>query len=389
MMMKNHKLLYLLIATALASGAGFLAWQHYASAPAATATAESAPSSNRIAPDTISFPPDAPQLTFLQIKPVEAWPKPLVEPLNARISYNDNSTARIFSPVSGRVTKISVDPGTSVKMGDELLILDSPDYAQAIADQEKAQADLLRKKLNYERSKLLLEARGLARKDLESAEADWHQAEAELIRAQSRLKNLTRNAINADGKFVLRAPISGIVSERQVNAGSEVRTDAAAPLFVITDPAQLWVQVDLPEHYLKDLKIGRLVSVEVDAYPGESFAGKVTVIGGALDPLTRRIPVRCEVKDEQHRLKPEMYARVVLVADNSANLPRVPNSALVTQGLYTYLFVENSPGVLQRRRVTLLVQDHDYAYIDSGLKTGERIVTSGALLVNSELAGID
>jgi cobalt-zinc-cadmium efflux system membrane fusion protein len=130
------------------------------------------------------------------------------------------------------------------------------------------------------------------------------------------------------------------------------------------------------------------VLVRVDAYPNESFLGKVAVIGGALDAATRRVQVRCELENIQLKLKPEMYAKVAPIADVHSSLPRIPNTALFTQGLYSYVFVELSPGVLQRRRVTLGLQGHE-SYVREGLKAGERVVTSGALLLNAELAGND
>ena len=169
----------------------------------------------------------------------------------------------------------------------------------------------------------------------------------------------------AEGKFVLRAPISGMVSERQFNAGSEVKPDANDPLFVITDTGRLWVMVDLPEQQLGKVRVGMPVSVEVDAYPDEAFRGRVTVVGGTLDPVTRRVQVRCEVDNSQHKLMPEMFARVTPIADGKSGLPRVPNTALFTQGLYSYLFVEQSPGVVQRRRVTLGMQDAGF-YLHQG-----------------------
>ena len=204
-----------------------------------------------------------------------------------------------------------------------------------------------------------------------------------------RLRNLQSAALVTDGKFVLRAPVSGTISERQVNVGSEVRSDAANPLFVITDPKRLWALIDLPERYLDKVTVGQPVSVEVDAFPGEAFKGKVTVIAEALDPVTRRIQVRAEIDNTSHRLKPEMFARVTPVADSESSMPRVPNSALFTLGLHSHVFVEQSPGVLQRRHVELGLQSHEYSYVKEGLNTGERVVTSGALLLNSELAGND
>lgn len=353
-------------------------------------TSPEKPAAREASPDTVHFAPDAPQLAFVKAAPAEAFPEPLIGALNARITYDDNHTARVFPPIAGRVIKIASDAGQRVKAGDALLWIDSPDYAQGASDSLKAEADLKHKKEAYERAKQLYEARSLAQKDLESAEADWRQAEAEAQRARARMKNLSGSGeTEAHGKFILRAPIGGVVSERQVNAGSEVAPDAPNPLFVITDPDHVWVSAELPEQQIGKLKSGQPVSIEVDAYPGETFAGRVTVIGEALDPVMRRVQVRCEVDNPGHKLKPEMYARITPVMDGNTKVPRVPNAALFTQGLYSYIFVEKSPGVLQRRRVTLGMQDADFTYIKDGLAPGERIVTSGALLLNSELGSHD
>jgi cobalt-zinc-cadmium efflux system membrane fusion protein len=203
------------------------------------------------------------------------------------------------------------------------------------------------------------------------------------------LNNLTGNAGRAPGQFVLVSPHAGVVSERQVSSGSEVRPDSPNPLFVITDPTHVWIQVDLPEQQMGKVSVGQAMMAQVDAYPNELFTGKITVIAGALDPATRRMQVRCEIDNPHLKLKPEMYARVWPIAGVHDSLPRVPNTAIVTQGLYSYVFVEQSVGVLQRRRVTLGLQGHNESYVKEGLKVGERVVTTGALLLNAELAGID
>jgi cobalt-zinc-cadmium efflux system membrane fusion protein len=374
-----------LVLVALAGG-GYWGWQKFGTHPA---PAEDKPSATRASSDTLKFDANAPQLTFLQIRKVEAFPEPLVESLNARIAYSDNHTARVFSPIAGRVEKIVAETGQEIKAGDELLRIDSPDFAQAASDSVKADADLVRKQEAYDRAKGLLEVEGIAVKDYESAEADLIQAKAEAQRAKARMRNLHASSVSADGDFILRAPLGGIISERHVNAGSEVRPDASEPLYVITDPHRLWVLVDLPERQLDKVKVGQKIAVEVDAFPDEVFPGRIAVISETLDPATRRVQVRCDVDNHTHHLKPEMFARVTPVADTHTTLPRVPNTALFTQGLYTYLFVEISPGVLQRRKVSLAVQGSDYTYIREGLQAGESVVTSGALLLNSELAGND
>ena len=386
MIINRKNSVLLLTALALTIGGGYLAWQKYRTADILTSAAKPTP---HTASDTLHFDKNAPQLTYLQIKPAEAFPEPLLEPLNARITYDDNYTARIYSPIAGRVIKIAAEAGQQVKAGDVLLQLDSPDYAQASSDSVKADADLLRKQQAFERAKPLFDIQGMARKDLESAEADWHQAEAEALRAKARLKNLASNTTITEGQFILRAPLEGTISERQVNAGSEVRPDATNPLFVITDPKHVWVVVDLPEQQIGKIRVGQPIAVEVDAYPNEIFSGKVTVISETLDPVMRRFQIRCDVDNSQHKLKPEMFARISPIVDTKSKLPRVPNSALFTQGLYSFLFVEPTSGILQRRRVTLGIQGPDFTYIKEGLRADERVVTSGAILLNAELSGND
>ncbi|HEY5995117.1 MAG TPA: efflux RND transporter periplasmic adaptor subunit [Gallionellaceae bacterium] len=388
MMMPDKKILLITIATALVLvGAGYWGFKQFHGAETAETPAPQA--NDQSVADTLHYAADAPQLAFLQIKQVEALPEPLTEALNARIAYDDNHTARVFSPIAGRVLRISTEMGQWVKAGDPLVALDSPDFAQAVADSAKAEADLARKQKAYERAKQLLEVQGMARKDVEAAEADMQQADAEARRARAHMRNLNSQSLTSRGEFVLRAPVAGIVSERLVNVGSEVRPDATSPLFVITDPKRLWLQIDLPERQLGKVRVGQSVFIEVDAYPGETFPGKISIIGETLDPVTRRISVRCEITDAQQKLRPEMFARATPIADAKSRLPRIPNTALVTQGLYSYIFVEKSPGLLQRRRITLAMQGSEYSYVKEGLQAGERVVTSGALLLNSELSSTE
>ncbi len=324
------------------------------------------------------------QLSAIKVKPAEIFPVPLAEPLNGRVTFNENLTARVSSPIAGRVVALQAQAGDAVNAGDALALLDSPDLAAAVADSRKAEADEARKKLAFERAKTLYEGQVLARKDLESAQADFEQARAETRRAALRLRNLAPQGVS-DERFALRAPISGVVADRQINPGMEVRPDLPNPLFIITNPARLWVLIDLPERDLSKVAPGQPVSVEVDAWPDERFPARIEKIGEVVDPATRRVQVRCSVANPRHKLKPEMYARVTLLADKTRKAVRLPNTALVTEGLYSYVFVERNPGEFERRRIALAVQDRDYSYVEAGIRAGERVVVIGSVLLNSEL----
>lgn len=353
---------------------------------AADKTSDKTPPKAVASPDEIVLAANSPQLANLKIEPVIEIAAPATDPLNGKIAFDENYTARISSPVVGRALRINAQIGDKVKAGQVLLVMDSPDLGSAVADARKADADLQLKRQAHERSRLLLDGGVIARKEFEGSLADMAEAEAEAQRTHARLKNLGAGHANGDNEsYTVRAPMAGVIVDRQINPGSEVRPDAAAPLFIVTDPNHLWATIDLPERDLSKVAIGQALAIEVDAYPNESFTGRVQSIGAMVDPVTRRIPVHCSV-ESKGKLKPEMYARITPLSANYNKVIRLPNSALITEGLYSYVFVETSPGHIKKRRITLNAQGRDFSTVKEGLSAGERLVSSGAILLNSELS---
>ena len=334
--------------------------------------------------DEVVLPPNAPQFASLKIEPVIEVEAPATSPLNGKITLDENYTTRISSPILGRAVSIKAQIGDKVKAGQVLIIMDSPELGSALSEARKADADLKFKRKAFDRNNLLLEGGVIARKDQENSQADLSQAEAEAKRANARLKNLGAQR-NGDESYFLRAPIAGVVVDRQVNPSAEVRPDATIPLFVITNPEHLWASIDLPESDLAKVSEGQSLSIQVDAYPDEVFSGKIESIGVMVDPSTRRITIRCSLKSKG-KLKPEMYARITPLNTKNIKVIRLPNTALITEGLYNYVFVEVSPGRFKKRRLILNSQERDFATVKNGLVNGERVITSGAILLNSELA---
>lgn len=371
-----------MIAALAVAGIAASAWYGLKSSPAEVPAAKSQAAAPR-EPNILRFAPDAPQLAYLHIAPALAGQVPALEPLQGHVAYDEDATSRITAPIAGRVIRINAELGDHVKAGQVLLTLDSPDYAQASADARHAESDLRLKQAAYDRAKTLLDGGVLARKDFESAEADRQQSEIEMDRARARLRNL--GPMSSSG-YALVTHIGGVVTERQVNPGSEIRPDAGNTLFVVSDPKRLWVNVEVPEKDLGKIHEGQHLKVESDAYPDTSFDAEALMIGKVLDPATRRVVVRCRVENPDEKLKPEMYVHATPLGGD-LTLPHVPNDALITEGLQSFIFVERSPGVLEKRRVTLGYRGHEESYIASGLTPGERVAISGALLLNAELAG--
>lgn len=337
----------------------------------------------------LSLPDEAGQLAFLKLETLVTAALPASEPMNARLSLADDQTARIFPPLAGRVISLQASIGDTVKAGAPLAILDAPDFGQAIADLRKAEADSSQKIKALSRAEILFQGDALARRDLEAAEADAHASKAESERARLRLANLAPAGSSIEGqRLVLRAPLAGIVVDRQANPGTEVRPDAPNPLFVISDLRRLWLNIDLPEKAAALARPGETVNFTLDAYPGIDFVGRVERVGAMVDPATRRIPVRAVVDNSDGRLKPEMFARATLSAPDAPQVVRLPVGALLTGGLSARVFIQVGPRDFERRVVTIARQDAEFAYLapESAVKAGDIVVVRGAMLLASELA---
>lgn len=296
--------------------------------------------------------------------------------LPGRLVWNETRTVRVMPQVGGRVASISADLGDRVKAGQALAVLLSPDYGQAQSEAHQAAADLRVAEQARERSRALREAGVIAEKDWQAAEADFVRARAESQRTSRRLAGLGGDG---DGSYTLRSPLAGVVVERNLNPGMEYRPDqAASPLFVVTDPTSLWLQLDASEMDVRHLKPGETVALEVKGLAGESFKGTIRQVADFVDPQTRTIHVRGEVANTDRRLKGEMFvqARVELPPSDALH---VPASAVFLQGDQRYVFVEEKPGRYRRQRVDASDERDGWLDVRSGLKAGDRVVVEGNL----------
>lgn len=328
--------------------------------------------------------PDSPKRGYIKEAVVELVQRPLMESVSGKITYDETRTARITSPIAGRVTRIIAALGSRVSAGQALAELDSPDLGQAQSDYAKAQADLNLVERSYQRIQELY-AHGIApRKDLDQAGDDLTRARSELERARLKLANLGVRNGRADNRFTLHAPIAGTVTERTINPGMEVRTDLATPLFVLSDLTQLWVQMDVFEKDISLVHIGAKALLQVPAYPGELFPATINYIGQVVDDATRTVKVRCLVMNPEKRLMPSMYALIDVQSEADDKAVIAPLTALFTEGDSDWLFVAVKDGYYQKRPVKVGLRLKDRAVIQQGLNPGERLVIDGALLLRNE-----
>jgi cobalt-zinc-cadmium efflux system membrane fusion protein len=322
---------------------------------------------------------------MIQTQVIPLSPVPLSDQLSARLAYDEDVTARIGVGFSGRIVELKAAPGDRVKTGQVLAIIDSPDFGAAYSDVNKARADEKRKMLALKRAKDLVPGEAISIRDFEVIQADYDQAKAETARAEQRIKNLNPYDLKVSGQRVMLAsPMDGVVTERTATPALEVSPGMSAPLFVITEPKRLWLSIDLPETLLGRIKLNDAVGIKIDAFPDTSFTGKIIQLGQVINPNTRRANVLARVDNADGKLLPEMFVQASIL-QNSGQGVRVPNQAIITRGLYTYVFIETAPGDFTLRKVALVKRGVDFSYVGDGLSGGEKIVVKGALLLEAEL----
>jgi membrane fusion protein, heavy metal efflux system len=347
-------------------------------------------------------PSDEVWLTTRQVQDAQiAMGQVVVRPIgtelltSGKVAFDDLRVAHIFSPVTGRVTRILAEPGTRVNKGAALAVIESPDVGNAFADLGKADADLVAAGHDLARQKDLYEAHAGAQKDLEAAQDNFGKARAEMERARKKarlFRDGTADAVSQE--YTLRAPIEGLVVARNVNPGAEVQGQyaggTAVELFTVGELDEVWVVADAFEMDLGKLRTGAPVSIHVVAYPDRAFTGHVDWISDTLDPVARTARVRCAVENPGRLLKPEMYATVSIgVAGEPA--PAIARSAVLRLADQTVVFVYAgglpAGGARFARRVVAVNDDDggDFLPVLRGLSPGDRVVTAGAILLSGML----
>src|SRR5262249_31784936 len=162
-------------------------------------------------------------------------------------------------------------------------------------------------------------------------------------------------------------------------------TANAPPLFVITDPARLWVLLDATEQDLRSIRVGATLTLRTQIDPDETFTGHVETVADFVDPNSRTIKVRGTVDNTQRLLKAEMFVSVELPGP-SQNGVDVPSEAVFLKGDKHYVFVEETRGAYLRREVQVGPEHDGKTLVTDGLESGQKVVTDGGLLLDQMIA---
>jgi cobalt-zinc-cadmium efflux system membrane fusion protein len=343
--------------------------------------------------DLLVIPEGSPKLARLRVEAVgQAEFESEVVTAPGKVEANSNRISRVGMPVAGRVRQVLVKLGDAVEEGQPLVLIDSPDagaaqtaYRQTLAQIRQAQSTLAKAEKDLARVKDLYEHRAAAMKEVLAGENDLTQAQADLEQIQAArddaLHRLTLLGLKpgAAADVAVRAPLAGKILEISVVPG-EYRNDTNAPLMTIADLSTVWIGADVPESMIRLVEKGEAITVELSAYPGEVFRGRVTRISDVVDPVTRSVKVQAELANPAGRLRPEMYGQV-RHNHGMVRLPAIPASAVMQKEGRDIVLIEKGKGRFRERVVKTGPRRGELAGILSGLAVGERAVVDGVMLL--------
>ncbi|MEY4704363.1 MAG: hypothetical protein RL042_559 [Nitrospirota bacterium] len=313
--------------------------------------------------------------------------------LVGKVAYGEDRYSRISSPLQGRVLEVRAHLGERVQAGSVLLVLDSQEIAQAYSEYVKEDSDLQYATRARELAKDLYENKALPLKDLKQAENELIKARAEFRRAKERLLSLRVPAQELDkpldrqkitSRFEMKSPLTGVVVERNVTPGQSIGGDSSQVVFTVADLDMLQVVADVYERDLALVKEGQFATVSVEAYPDVSFPATVATIGDVVDPTSRTIKLRAWVNNKDHRLKPEMFARLHIQVGESTPLLLIPREAVLEVDGKQFVYIVEGANQYVKREVKVSTISPDHVRVLEGLTSGQRIVIKGAVLIKGQ-----
>ena len=300
-----------------------------------------------------------------------------------------DATVSVVPRAAGRLQDLSVRLGDRVSRGMRIAKIEDFEIVEQVKQAEAAQevslatirqreADLQLAETSAERSRSLFERQLLPKQTLDDNEARYQAALAQidLARAQNmqskaRLDELRINLANT----VITSPVNGFVSKRAVDPGAYVSQQT--PVADVVDITRVRLVANVVEKDLKELETGNQTRVQVDAFPGETFTGRIARVSPVLDPATRTAPIEIEIANPTYRLKPGMYARVGITTQTKKQALVLPSSAVVDLGGRRGVFqLQNETAVF--KTVTVGSEQGSVVEILAGLAEGDEVISTGA-----------
>jgi cobalt-zinc-cadmium efflux system membrane fusion protein len=356
----------------------------------------SASASNALAGDRDSIDLSDAQLAAVKVEPVGEHDFPSEKEAVGSISFNQDLEVQVFTPYQGRIIALFAEVGNDVKKGQTLFTIDSPDLLQAESTLIAAAGVMDLTTRNLARLKELYTTRAVSQRDLDQGTSDQQTAEGNLRAARDAVRLFGKSEAEidrivaerrADSTLVVPSPIDGRITARNAGPGLYVQPGSAPAPFTVADINTMWMFANVTEDDSPAFQVGQSLQVRIGAFPDRLFDGTVTNVGVSVDPNTRRVLVRSEIKDPRHELRSGMFANFVISVGAPVRSAAVLLDGVVREGDGSQtIWVTADHRRFTRRMVQIGGRRDGYRQIIDGVRPGELVATDGAIFLSNMLA---
>lgn len=301
--------------------------------------------------------------------------------LTGKVTFNQDKVVKVFPLVGGHIDAVKADLGDYVKKGQILAVIRSGDLADLAQQAVAAKGQLSVAQKNLQVTEDMAKAGLSSQRELVATREQLQAAKGEVNRVAER-----RQILGGSGSvYVVKAPMSGFVVEKNASQGMELRSDDPENLFTISNLDQVWVLANVYESDLANVKEGYAANVTTLSYPDRVFKGKIDKIFNVLDPDSKTLKVRVTLVNGDFTLKPEMFANVRVQYAGHEQRVSIPAKAVVFDKSRNFVVAVTPQGQPVVREVTPFKTIGDLTYLSDGLRPGDRIVTQNQLLIYNAL----
>jgi membrane fusion protein, heavy metal efflux system len=383
----------------VAAALGYWAWRSgHPASPAndATTKTHATPGAAAAPREPNSVDLSATQLNSVKVQPVEVREFPVDRDAIGSIDFNEDMTVQVFTPYQGRIIALFAEVGDDVKKGQTLYTIDSPDLLQAESTLISAAGVLELSNRNLKRLQELYTTRAVSQANVEQAISEQQTAEGNLRAARDAVRIFGKTDADidkivaqriADPTLVVPSPIDGRVTARNAAPGLFVQPGSPPAPYTVANIDTMWMLANVAEDDSPAFRVGQSEQVRIAAFPGRVFDAKVTTVGATVDPNTRRVLVRSEIKDPRHELRAGMFASFTIEVGDPERSPAIPINGVVREGDGTMTAWVTADRRHFTQRTIKIGQERDgYWQILDGVKAGELAASEGAIFLSNQLA---
>lgn len=303
--------------------------------------------------------------------------------LTGTVDANPDKVVSFKSLFSGIVTETYFSLGDKVQKGQLLAEISSTEYSALQAELKGVESQIKVAVTKLKSTRAMFDDQMASQKELDEAQSELNILKAEKARVSSNL-NLY-SASTSKNVFQIKAPASGIITDKNIAVGMQITGDSDEPLFIISNLDKVWIMANVYASNLQDVKTGMEVEITSISYPDEVFKGKIAVISQVFDTDANVLKARIELDNTDFKLKPGMLVDVMALQKKEVEAESIPAAELIFSENENYVLVYKGDCDIEVRKVDIIAKNPSTVFIANGIKENEKVIAKNQLLIFNRL----